>query len=143
MGMIIWIGIGNHPTLITCFISYKNCAESESFHSRYAYLSLEIVDTSIIRTTSHTTQKVHDHCVLRPFIGRKGQDHPTSLHTNSWRPKDPKKSSWMKSLHEFLHARLWITFHGLLKFASGTSKSHKTLSIVCHVGPHHVSDKPC
>ena len=138
-GMRIWIGIGNHPTLITCFISYKNWAQSESFHSRHAYVNLEIVDTSITRATSHTTHKVHDHCVLRSFIGWKDRDHSSSLHTSRWRPEDPKKSLWMKSLQGFLHGKLWITFHGLLEFASGISKSHETLSIVCHVGPHHVS----
>ena len=81
MGMMIWIGIGNHLTLLTCFRSHKNWAQSENSHSRHAYLKLEIVGTSTVRATSHTTLKAHDHCVLRSLIGRKGRDHPGSLHT--------------------------------------------------------------
>ena len=33
------------------------------------------------------------------------------LHTRRWRPKGPKKITWMKSLHGVLHGGLWIRFH--------------------------------
>ena len=58
-------------------------------------------------------------CNLRTLIGRKGGDHPSSLHTRRWRPTSPKKTSWMKKLHGILHGRLWITFHGLPEFSIG------------------------
>ena len=75
------------------------------------------------RQKNATRLKVHDHCNLRALIGRKGGDRPSSLHTQRWRPKGPKKTSWIKSLHEVLHGGLWIRFHGLPEFSSGfTSK---------------------
>ena len=56
---------------------------------------------------------------LRALIGRNGGDRPSSLHTRRWRPKGPKKISWiMKSLHGVLHGGLWIRFYGLLEFSS-------------------------
>ena len=73
----------------------------------------------ILRATSHTRLKAHDHFNLRALIGRKGGDRPSSLHSWRWRPKDPKKTSWMKSLHEVLHAGLWIRFHGMPELTSG------------------------
>ena len=72
-----------------------------------------------IRATSHTRLKVHDHCNLRALIGRKGGDRPSSLHIWRWRPKIPKSTSWMISLHGVLHGGLWIRFYGLPKFSSG------------------------
>ena len=72
-----------------------------------------------LRATSHTRAAAHDHCKRRILIGRKGGDGPSSLHTRRWRPKGPKKSSWMKSLHGVLHGGLWIRFHGLPEFTSG------------------------
>ena len=39
-----------------------------------------------MRATSHTRQKARDHCILRSLIGRRGWDHPSSLHTRRWRP---------------------------------------------------------
>ena len=71
-----------------------------------------------VRATSHTRLRACDHCNLRALIGRNGGDRPSSLHTWRWRPKGPKKTSWMKSLHGVLHGGLWIRFHGLLEFAS-------------------------
>ena len=73
----------------------------------------------ILRATSHTRLKAHDHCNLRAFIGQKGGDCPSSLHTRSWKPKGPKKTSWMKSLYGVLHGGLWIRFHDLPKFSCG------------------------
>ena len=58
------------------------------------------------RATSHTRLKAHDHCNLRALIGWNGGDRPSSLHTRRWRPKGPKRSSWMKSLHGVLHGGL-------------------------------------
>ena len=61
-----------------------------------------------LRATSYTRLKAHDHYRLRALIGRKGEDRPSSLHTQRWRPKGPKKTSWMESLHGVLHGGLWI-----------------------------------
>ena len=72
-----------------------------------------------LRASSHTRLKAHDHFNSRALIGRKGGDPPSSLHTWRWRPKGPKKTSRMKSLHGVLHGRLWIRFHGLSEFTSG------------------------
>lgn len=71
-----------------------------------------------LRATSHMTLKVHGHCILRPLVGRKGRDCPSSFHTRWWRPKSPKKWSWMRRSHEFLHGKQWTMFHVLLKFVS-------------------------
>ena len=60
-----------------------------------------------VRATSHTRLKAHDHCNLRALIGRKGGDRPSSLHIRRWRPKGPKRMTWMKSLHGILHGGLW------------------------------------
>jgi hypothetical protein len=51
------------------------------------------------KATSHTKLKACDHCNLRALIRRKGGNHPSSLHTQRWRPVGPKKTSWMKSRH--------------------------------------------
>ena len=71
-------------------------------------------------TEGHFTHKTEGPCPLHSkiLVGRKGWDRPSSLHIRRWRSKSPKKLSWMKSLHGFLHGRLWIMWHGLLKFAS-------------------------
>ena len=71
-----------------------------------------------LRATSHKRLKARDHCNLRGLIDRKGRDRPSSLHTWRWRPKGPKKTSWMKSLHGVLHGRLWIRFCDLPEFSS-------------------------
>ena len=63
------------------------------------------------RAASHTRLKARVHCNLRALIGRKGGDHPSSLHTWRWRPTCLKKTSWIKSLHEDLHGGLCIRFH--------------------------------
>ena len=70
------------------------------------------------RASSHTRLKANDHGNVIALIGRKGGDHPSSLHTRRWRPKGPKKSSWMKNLNGVLQGKLWIRLHGLLEFAS-------------------------
>jgi hypothetical protein len=72
-----------------------------------------------VRATSHTRLKAHDHCNLRALIGGKGGDRPSSLHTRRWRPKGPKKTSWIKSVHGILHGGLWIRFHGFQEFLLG------------------------
>ena len=76
--------------------------------------SPDIAWSNTLRATSHTRLKAHDHCNLRVLIGRKGGDRSYSLHTQRWKPKGPRKTSWMKSLH----GGLWIRFHGLLEFTS-------------------------
>ena len=81
--------------------------------------SFSLLLFSLFRATSHTRLKVHDHCNLRALIGHKGGDRPSSLHTQRWRSKSPKKTLWMKSLHGVLHGGLWIRFHVLLEFSSG------------------------
>ena len=63
--------------------------------------------------------RAHGHCNRRALIGRKSGDRPSSLYTRRWRPKGPKKASWMKSLHGVLHGRLWVRFRGLSDFPSG------------------------
>ena len=88
-------------------------------HFKSKIISPHLVISTWLRATSHTRLKAHDHCNLRALIGRKGGDRPSSLHTRRWRPKGPKKTSWMKSLHGVLHDRLWIRFHGLPEFSSG------------------------
>ena len=75
-----------------------------------------IMDGAKLRATSH--MRMCDHCILRSLIGRKGQDHPSSLHTRRWRPKGPKNLSWMTSPHGFPHDKLWMMFHNQPKFAS-------------------------
>ena len=72
-----------------------------------------------IKATSHTRLKAHDHDNVRAYIGGKNGDHPSSFHTRRWIPKGPTKSSWMKSVHGVLHARICIRLHGLPKFTSG------------------------
>ena len=42
------------------------------------------------------------HSKISTVAGWKGQDCSSSLYTRRWRPKDPKKLSWMESLHGFL-----------------------------------------
>ena len=76
---------------------------------------VRIVD---LTATSHTRLKAPDHGNVRTLIGQKGRDLPSSLHTRRWRPKGPKKSYWMKSLHGVLHGMLWIRVDGLPEFAS-------------------------
>ena len=66
-----------------------------------------------IRDTLRTRVKAHDHCKVRVLIGWKGGDPQSSLDTRRWRPKHPKKSLWMKSVHAFLHGMLWIRMRGL------------------------------
>ena len=75
-----------------------------------AYLQMLDSQCYRLRVTSHIRLKAHDHCNVRAHIGQKGRDRPISLHTRRWSPKGPKKTSWMKSLHEVLHGRLWIGF---------------------------------
>jgi len=67
----------------------------------------------ILGATTYSRLKVPDRGKGRALIGRKGGDHPSSFHTRRWRPKGPKKISWMKNLHGGLHGRLWIRVHGL------------------------------
>ena len=72
----------------------------------------------VLRATSHTILKAHDHCILRSLIGRKGRDYPSSVETRSCMPKDPKTLSWMKKCTWTLFiAQYILTFHGLLEFA--------------------------
>ena len=80
-----------------------------------AHVLWSIHCAALLRATSHTRLKAHDYHNLRAIIGRKGKDRPSSLHTRRWRPKGPKMTSWMKSLHGVLHGGLWIKFHGLLE----------------------------
>ena len=63
-----------------------------------------------LQATSHTRLKARDHCILRSLVGQKGWDLPNSLHTRGWRPKGPKKLSWMKCLLDFYmaHHVNWI-----------------------------------
>ena len=75
--------------------------------------------TTWVRATSHIRLKALDHGNVRALIGWKGGDRPSSLHTRRWRPKGPKKVSWMISLHGVLHGGLWIRVHDLPEFASG------------------------
>jgi hypothetical protein len=53
--------------------------------------------------TSYTRLKTCDRCILRSLISRKGWDRPSSLHIRTWRRKDPKQLSWMKSPYGFFH----------------------------------------
>ena len=69
----------------------------------YAQKLLEHWCELALRATSHTRLKALDHGNVRALIGRKGGDRPSSLHTRRWRPRGPKKSLWMKSLHGVLH----------------------------------------
>jgi hypothetical protein len=46
-----------------------------------AKLRLFLLRVSYFRATSHTSMKARDHCILESFIGRKGRDRPSSLHT--------------------------------------------------------------
>ena len=69
----------------------------------------------VLRATSHTRLKARDHCNLRALIGQKGRDCLSSLHTRRWRPKGPKKISWMKSLHGVQHGKIWTRFHSFLE----------------------------
>ena len=64
-----------------------------------------------LRANSHTRLKAHDHSNLRSLIGRKGEDHPSSLLTWRWRPKGPKKTSWMK---KSTWSRTWQTMDKVL-----------------------------
>ena len=74
----------------------------------------------LLRFTSHTRLKAHDYCVQRFVVGWKGRDRPNSLHDRRWRPKGPKKLSRMgKTIYmDFLHGKIWITFHGLPELVS-------------------------
>jgi hypothetical protein len=75
--------------------------------------------------TSQTRLKPRDYCILRLLIGRKGRDHPSSLHIGKWRSKGPKSLSWMKNLHRFLQCNpcklnswygLWTRSEGPLNY---------------------------
>ena len=77
----------------------------------YPFLHPSFVGTL---TSPHTNKgyydehvRVHDHCVLRSLIGRKGRVSPSSLHTRRRRHETPKNLAWMISLH----SRLEIMFH--------------------------------
>ena len=70
-----------------------------------------------LRATSNTSLKARDHCNLRALIGWKGRDCPSSLHIGRWKPKGPKKTSWMKSLHGALHGGICTRLHGLPEFS--------------------------
>ena len=85
------------------------------------WLMLQSIPSSLSHSKGHFTHKTeaHDHGNLRALIGRKGEDRPSSLHTQRWKPKGPKKTSWMQSLHGVLRGGLWIRFHGLPRFSSG------------------------
>ena len=78
----------------------------------YCYFELEY------EGDSHTRLKAHDHCILRSLIGWKGRDYSSLFHNRRWGPEVPMRLSWMKSLHGFLHVRLWTMFHGLWEFPS-------------------------
>ena len=75
---------------------------------------------SHIEFTSYHALKALNHCMIRSLIGWNGRDRPSSFHIGRWRPTGPKKLSWMKSLHKFLHGILYIMFHNMLEFASCT-----------------------
>ena len=75
---------------------------------------------SHIEFTSYHALKALNHCMIRSLIGWKGRDRLSSFHIGRWRPTGPKKLSWMKSLHKFLHGILYIMFHDMLEFASCT-----------------------
>jgi hypothetical protein len=77
-----------------------------------------------LRATSHMRLKAYDRCILRSLIGR---DCASLLHSRKGRFKDPKKSSWMKSLREFLHDKL---FTGCLNLHQTTSTNSNRL---CHL----------
>ena len=77
-----------------------------------------------LRTTSHTRLKARDHCILVSLIGRKDQDLPSPLHTRRWRPKGPRKPSWMKSLDKFLHNKLRRMVHDLLEHLQEIGLTH-------------------
>ena len=77
-----------------------------------------------LKTTSHTRLKARDHCILVSLIGRKDQDLPSPLHTRRWRPKGPRKPSWMKSLDKFLHNKLWRMVHDLLEHLQEIGLTH-------------------
>ena len=53
---------------------------------------------------SHTILKACDHCILRSLIGQKAET--IQVHSRRWRPKDPKKTSWMNSVCGSLHCTL-------------------------------------
>ena len=82
---------------------------------------LESMHPSAIRVTSHVRPKSHDYCILGTLIGQKGWDHPSSLHSRRWRPKNAKKQSWMQILHRLPHDNLQIMFHGLSEVASSST----------------------
>ena len=75
-----------------------------------------------LRAISHTRLKARDHCNLRALIGWMDGDRPSSIHTQRWRPRGPKRTSWTKSLLGVLHGRLWIGFHGLPEFSSSLTQ---------------------
>jgi hypothetical protein len=76
--------------------------------------------------------KACDHCILRFVVSRKGGDHPSSLHTRRWRPKDPKKLSCMKRSTWTSTWQTIIMFYDLLEFASSPLLAdHKLCFMVC------------
>ena len=105
--------------------SIRSVCHYKSYHNDIKYHTT--LDT-IFGVTSHTRLKVHDHCILSFLMEQKGWDPPSSLHTRRWQRKDPHKWSWMRSLHEFLHDKLYIMFHEYSK--------------VC-IRPDTNSSKPC
>ena len=107
----LFVSIPLQPQMVPIYLTYIEKLAHERWFYSHGFHTL--------RATSHTRLKAHDHCNLRALIGRKGRDHPSSLHTRRWRSKGPKKTSWMKSLHGVLHGGLWIRFHGLPEFTSG------------------------
>ena len=60
----------------------------------------------LLRATSHMRLKAPDHCILRSFIGWKGRDRPSSLHSRRRRPTTQRNCHGWKSLHGFPHCRL-------------------------------------
>ena len=60
----------------------------------------------MLRATSHTRLKAHDHCDLRVVIGWKGGDRSSSLHTRKWRPKAQRRLHGWKM---YMESYAWRT----------------------------------
>ena len=66
----------------------------------------------MLKATSHTRLRAHDHYTSSTLIGGKNRANPSSLHTTFEGPIKYVNARWMLSSHKLPHGIEWITFHG-------------------------------
>jgi hypothetical protein len=78
--------------------------------------AFNIVCRLILRATSHTRLRTHDHYTSSTLVDGKSGAGPSSLHITLEEPTEYVNARWMRSLHGVLHGIEWIMFQGQLEY---------------------------